>query len=83
MAQAGPYDLILMDMQMPRMDGLQATRHIRALAEHAKTPIVAITANAFEQDRKACMAAGMDDFVSKPIVPDVLRDVLARWLRPA
>ena len=44
---------------------------------------VGITANAFEQDRKACMAAGMDDFVSKPIVPDVLRDVLARWLRPA
>jgi PAS domain S-box-containing protein len=82
MAQATPYDLILMDMQMPRMDGLEATRRIRSWPGHVHTPIIAITANAFEQDRDACLAAGMDDFVSKPIMPDVLREVLGRWLQP-
>ncbi len=87
MASAQPYDLILMDMQMPRMDGLEATRHIRAQAANARTPIVAITANAFERDRRACIEAGMDDFLAKPIVPDLLYEVLGRcWrasVRPA
>jgi len=82
MAAAEGYDLVLMDMQMPRVDGLEATRRIRALARHARTPIVAITANAFDSDREACLAAGMDDFVTKPIDPDALREVLVRWLAP-
>jgi PAS domain S-box-containing protein len=81
MAQAGAYDLILMDMQMPRMDGLQATRLLRAMPQHARTPIVAITANAFDQDRQACMDAGMDDFVTKPIEHERLREGLRHWLR--
>ncbi len=80
MAEAAAYDLILMDMQMPHMDGLQATRLIRAMAQHAQTPIIAITANAFDQDRQACMDAGMDDFVTKPILPNLLRERLRKWL---
>lgn len=81
MASARAYDLVLMDMQMPRMDGIEATRRIRALPGHAHTPIVAITANAFDRDRQACLAAGMDDFVTKPIVPEQLRQVLQRRLQ--
>ncbi len=81
MATGRTYDLILMDMQMPRMDGLEATRHIRAGAANARTPIVAITANAFERDRSACLDAGMDDFITKPIVPDLLYEVLGRCWR--
>jgi CheY-like chemotaxis protein/anti-sigma regulatory factor (Ser/Thr protein kinase) len=83
LAAATRYDLILMDMQMPRMDGLEATRRIRRQpgpTSVRRMPIVAITANAFDQDRQACLDAGMDDFVTKPIVPDVLREVLGRWL---
>ena len=63
------YDLILMDMQMPRLDGLGATRHIRALPGEAATPIVAMTANAFSEDRERCFAAGMTHFIAKPIHP--------------
>jgi PAS domain S-box-containing protein len=80
LAATTPYALILMDMQMPRMDGLEATRRIRQLPAHRGTPIVAITANAFDQDRQACLDAGMDDFVPKPIVPERLDEVVARWL---
>ena len=80
MAEATAYDLILMDMQMPHMDGLEATRRIRALPLHRLTPIVAITANAFDQDRQACLDAGMDDFVTKPIAPERLGEVVARCL---
>ncbi len=74
---AAPYDLVLMDMRMPGMDGLTATRELRARG--IRTPVVALTANAFEEDRRACLEAGMDDFLTKPIEPAALRSALARW----
>ncbi|CAM2069420.1 Response regulator [Sulfidibacter corallicola] len=71
------YDLVLMDIQMPKMDGLQATREIRALGEQAHQPrIVALTANAMQKDREACLEAGMDDYLTKPIDIDDLTAVL-------
>jgi len=75
------FDLILMDMQMPRMDGLQATRMIRDLPPPAgTTPIIAMTANAMRKDQDACIAAGMNDFVSKPIDPEAFLQVVARFM---
>ena len=80
MAKQRHYDLVLMDMQMPRMDGLDATRQIRALPGWDKTPILAMTANAFNEDRERCLAAGLNDHVAKPVNPKVLFATLARWL---
>ena len=71
-ARRDRYDLILMDVQMPDMDGLQATREIRAMPAHRDTPILAMTANAFGEDRLACEHAGMNDHIVKPVDPELL-----------
>ena len=80
MAERTDYALILMDVQMPVMDGMKATRAIRQLPDRQNTPILAMTANAFQEDRQICLGAGMDDFVAKPVDPDILFTVLLKWL---
>jgi len=79
-----PFDLVLMDMQMPVLDGVSAAHLIRSMPEYAKLPIVAMSANSQQADRQLCLRAGMNDFVCKPIDPLALWQALARWisLRP-
>ena len=77
LATLGAFDLILMDMRMPGLSGVETAQRLRA--QGVETPIVALTANAFEDDRHACLAAGMNDFLVKPLSPDALRAMLARW----
>ena len=77
---AGEYDLVLMDLQMPEMDGLEATRRIRHVAGFDGLPILAMTANAMTGDRERCLAAGMNDHIAKPIDRQQLFDALVRWI---
>jgi two-component system, sensor histidine kinase and response regulator len=79
MVQQRDWDVVLMDMQMPVMDGLEATQCIRKLANRASLPIIAMTANAMQRDRERCLAAGMNDFVTKPVDPEELFKVLMKW----
>jgi CheY-like chemotaxis protein len=77
-------DLILMDLQMPVMDGYSATQHIRqweTVEQRKPLPIIALTADAFEENRQHCLAVGMNDFLTKPIAIDALKSALAKWLR--
>jgi len=79
-ARVGVFDLVLMDMRMPGLSGEETARRMRDAGVTA--PIVALTANAFDDDRRACLAAGMNDFLVKPLSPDALRAVLTQWTRP-
>ena len=80
-AQTGDYDLVLMDIQMPVMDGYEATRRIRTLGtEISRIPIIAMTANAFEEDKRAALDAGMNAHVAKPIDVQKLKETLAQFL---
>lgn len=81
LAQLARYDLILMDMQMPEMNGLEATEIIRANSLNRDTPIIAMTANAFAEDRLRCLEAGMNDHLGKPVSPERMFDTLLKWLR--
>jgi len=76
------YDLVLMDMQMPVMDGITATKAIRSNPRFASIPVIAMTANAMERDREMCLAAGMNGHLAKPIDPDKLFGALLQWIRP-
>lgn len=79
--ESNAFDAVLMDMQMPVMDGLTATQLIRKNAKYDDTPIIAMTANAAESDRKRCLEAGMNDHIGKPILPELLKSTLATWLK--
>lgn len=80
MAKARPYDLILMDLQMPAMDGIEATRRIRQIEGCATTPILAFTANSCDAVWETCGQAGMNGYLSKPVVPEKFFPTLRQWL---
>jgi CheY-like chemotaxis protein len=79
-AESGSYAVILMDVQMPVMNGLEATRAIRLLPGLQGIPIVAMSANAFSEDRERSLDAGMNDHIGKPVLPDLLYSTLLRWM---
>jgi CheY-like chemotaxis protein len=79
---AGPFDLILMDVQMPEMDGYEATHVIREREQTRELPIIAMTANVTKEDRARCLDAGMNDFQPKPIRPELFYQTVAQWIRP-
>ncbi len=81
--ESAPWDLVFMDCQLPGIDGLETTRRARVMLNGRELPIVALTANARAEDRTACLQAGMDDFIAKPVRTEVLQACLARWLHPA
>jgi CheY-like chemotaxis protein len=86
LAMANPYDIVIMDCSMPEMDGYQATAEIRRLNKEGalrRIPIIALTANALPEDRERCLAAGMDDYLSKPIGRDDLHAMLEKYLGAA
>ncbi|MBF0395287.1 MAG: response regulator [Desulfobacterales bacterium] len=76
------YDAILMDLQMPEMDGIETTHFIRTVLKFNSIPIIAMTAHAFDTERKKCIEAGMDDYISKPIDPDQMLTTLSNWIKP-
>lgn len=76
------FDCVLMDIQMPVMDGLEATQMIRANPQWIKVPVIAVTANVDQHHKELCQNAGMNDFLAKPIDPDLLVDMLLKWLAP-
>ncbi len=80
LAKQHRYDLILMDLQIPHLNGVDATREIRSLPGYAETPILAMTANAFNEDRQICIDAKMNDHIAKPVDPDKLFETLLKWL---
>jgi CheY-like chemotaxis protein len=80
MSRRESYDLILMDMQMPVMDGPEATRQIRRIPGRQAVPILAFTANALDKARECCLEAGMNDFLSKPVIPEIFYATLLKWL---
>ena len=75
--RAGSFDVVLMDSQMPGLDGFQTTRYLRTAG--ITVPVIALTANAYQEDRERCLAVGMDDFLPKPVKLPHLREVLERW----
>jgi len=80
--QSAEFDIVLMDVQMPVMDGYEATKRIRLIDGLQTLPIIAMTAHAMKKDREKCLAAGMDDYVAKPVVPDDLFTILSKWIKP-
>jgi CheY-like chemotaxis protein len=83
LAKHNRYALILIDVQMPKLNGVEATQLIRTLPGYAAVPILAMTANAFDEDRLACLEAGMNDLIGKPVEPDVMFETLLKWLEVA
>ncbi|MBK7330075.1 MAG: response regulator [Dehalococcoidia bacterium] len=80
MARHNRYAAVFMDMQMPEVDGLEATRRIRRIPQHSDTAIIAMTANVFAEDRTRCFQSGMNDFLMKPFTPENLFAALLKWL---